>query len=184
MVTAISEQAVVTDWPTRLLLTGATLAVILLALLLLRRGWRRRAKRQEWAPLPEFTQSPSLAKAVTGKYIGTVRAGDWLDRIVAGGAMARSTLTPTEAGLVLDREGEPILFLPAAQIEAVETAPGMLQKVFGGHGIVAITWTWGQSKVVTGIWFADPADQKLVIDWIEDYVVEPPEAPAQGEGSQ
>ena len=149
MVTAISEQAVVTDWPTRLLLTGATLAVIVLALLLLRRGWRRRAKRQEWAPLPEVTQSPSLANAVTG-----------------------------------NRDGEPILFLPAAQLEAVETAPGMLQKVFGGHGIVAITWTWGQSKVVTGIWFADPADQKLVIDWIEDYLVKPPEAPAQGEGSQ
>ena len=73
MVTAISEQAVVTDWPTRLLLTGATLAVIVLALLLLRRGWRRRANRQEWAPLPEVIQSPSLATAVTGKYIGTVR---------------------------------------------------------------------------------------------------------------
>ncbi len=183
MVTALSEQAVVTDWPTRLLLTGATALVIVLALLLLRRGWRRRGNRQEWAPLPEVIQSSALADAISGKYIGTVRAGDWLDRIVAGGAMARSAVSPTKAGLLLDREGEPALLIPAAKIEAVETAPGMLQKVFGGHGIVAVTWIWGQSKVVTGIWFADPADQQSVIGWIDDYVGKPPEAPVQREDS-
>ncbi len=183
MVKALSEQAAVTDWPLRLLLTAATVAVIVLALLALRRGWRRRAHRQQWPALPPVPAPASATRSITGKYIGTVSRGDWLDRIVAGGAMARADVSTTAEGLLLDREGEEPLFVPAADLVDVGTAPGMLQKVFGRHGVLTVTWRWGGADVVSGIWFADPADQATVADWVRGLMDMEPEETATREGS-
>lgn len=163
---ALSEQAAVTDWPLRLLLTAATAAVIAVALLGLRRGWRRRGQRQQWPalpPIPPLTPGPTI----TGKYMGTVRAGDWLERIVAGGTVARAEVSAADEGLLLDRQGEPPLFLPAAALREVATAPGMVTKVVGRHGILAVGWRWGTEDVVSGIWFANPSDQHAVRGWVE-----------------
>lgn len=170
MVKGLSEQAAVTDWPLRLLLTAATAAVIVLALLQLRRGWRNRGRRQNWAGLPAVPAEPATAAGVTGKYVGTVRAGDWLDRVVAGGPMARSLVAPTATGLLLQRDGEEPLFLPGTDIEAVGTAPGMLQKVFGRHGVLTINWNWAGRPVVSGIWFPDPQDQRTAAQWVRGFV--------------
>ena len=174
MVMELSEQAQVTNWPLRLLLTGATLVVILLALALLRRGWRSRRRRQGFALPPDAASAKPLRSGITGKYIGTVRAGDWLDRIVAGGAMARVEVSPTAAGLLLDREGEAPLLVPGADLREVGSTPGMLQKFYGKHGILTITWQWGDTEVVSGIWFADPQDHLVVQGWASDMLASVP----------
>jgi len=170
MVKALSEQAAVTDWPLRLLLTAATAAVIVLALVQLRRGWRNRARRQDWAGLPAVPAETVTAVGVVGKYVGTVRAGDWLDRVVAGGPMARSLVAPTATGLLLDRDGEQPLFIPGSDIAEVGTAPGMLQKVFGRHGVLTVSWNWAGHAVVSGVWFPDPHDQRTAMGWVQGFI--------------
>ena len=168
----LSEQAQVTNWPVRLLLTGATLGVILLMLALLLRGWRSRRSRQNWALPPDPVGTQPLQPGVTGKYIGTVRAGDWLDRIVAGGTMAQVVVSPTSGGLLVDRQGEAPFLLPKADIREVGTTPGMLQKFYGKHGILTITWNWDDTDVVSGIWFSDPHDHQQVRNWVSDMLAQ------------
>jgi hypothetical protein len=159
----ISEQAAVTDWPTRIALTLATLLVIAGALWLLRLGWIRRARRQQWADaLPRVPATGQDPGAVAGKYLGTVTAGDWTDRIVAAGGMARSWISVSDAGVRLQRQGEPDLFIATAALRELGTTPGFLQKVFGRHGVLTITWRWSDRDVVSGIWYPAAADQQRV----------------------
>lgn len=177
MIRALSEQASVSQWPLRILLTVLTLAVIVLALLALRAGWRRRGRRQAWPDPPatphEGDWAADPARSVTGKYIGTVTAGDWNDRIIAGGGMARTVVTRSRDGLQLDRQGEPPLWIPGETITDVTTSPGLLQKVFGRHGVLLVTWTWGGRAVSSGIWFPAAADQSTVRGWAESFLVAP-----------
>ena len=82
----------VTAWPERLALTVVMIVVILLAVLGMWWGWRARARRQsDLVAPPEFTGEVGTLLAVSeGRYLGTCRAGDWLDRIVAHGLGAPS----------------------------------------------------------------------------------------------
>ena len=58
--------------------------------------------------------------------------------------------------------------MPSKAIRDVGTTPGMLQKFYGKHGILAITWQWDGIDVVSGIWFADYQDHRTVRDWASD----------------
>ena len=166
----ISEQAAVTDLPTRVGLTIATALVIAGLLYGLRVGWRHRAQRQTWAKQPPTLELSSddaqQAGGVQGKYMGTVTAGNWTDRVVAGGGMSRCWATVDDTGLLLRRQGQAPLFIEVAQLRAVGTAPGILQKVFGRHGVLMVTWLWNDQMVTSGIWYPDVNDQHVVRDLI------------------
>lgn len=168
---AITDQAAVTNWPLRLALVGATAAVIALVLWALRRGWLARAARQQMT-LPDTGAAAGLAgePAVTGKYVGTTSEGHTLDRLVAAGAVARAQVHVGAAGVLLDRDGAGPLVIPASAIDRVDTTPGMLQRYFGKHGVLAIHWRWAGRDVTSGVWFTAAADQALVRGRIEQLV--------------
>ncbi|MDP4013411.1 MAG: hypothetical protein U0990_12150 [Candidatus Nanopelagicales bacterium] len=157
-----SEQASLGQWATRVIMTLIVLAIIALALYGMRHGWRARARRQSELPaLP--AGGPSTGRAeVIGTYVGTVRAGDWLDRIVAAGGPARAAISVGPDGVEIRRSGEDSLVIGADRLVEVGTAPGLLQKVYGRHGVLLITWMWGDQMVSSGLWFSDPSDQRLV----------------------
>lgn len=141
----------------RVLLTVGLVLIILLAAYGLLVGWRHRAARQ--SAFPELPVAPhdvgdELTEPIDGLYVSTTVAGRWQDRIVARGLGRRAAATVHlyTAGIVIDRVGESALFLPAADVRAVGTAPGIAGKVMGmPDGILVLTWSLAGSDLDSGV---------------------------------
>ena len=158
----LGEQAAVTQWPLRILLVLLTLAVIVAALYGLRRGWVNRGARQGVALLavpPSVAATVEHGEGVSGSYIGTTVRGRPLERMVAAGTRAQAEVVVGDFGVAVIKQGDPTLYIAAATITSVGTAAGMLQRHFGGHGLLKIDWEWDDHPVTTGLWFVDAADQ-------------------------
>jgi hypothetical protein len=140
---------------TRLLLVLICVALVVLALAGMRRGWRNRLRRQaELAPLPAVPElGELLAPALAGLYVGTAFSSSWQDRVVhAGlGARADSTATLHPEGVLVDRTGAAPIFVPSDAIESVRLAPGLAGKVMGAGGLLVIRWRLGTAVLDTGI---------------------------------
>ncbi|MGH3451504.1 MAG: transporter [Haloechinothrix sp.] len=145
-------------------LTMVVLAVFLLAVWGMWRGWRRKAREQSvrYAPFPEVPEhlaDPERARGggprdvASGIYVATTRSGHWQDRIVTRGAGIRgpATLRRYTAGVVVDRDGAPSFFIPAESLVDARTARGMAGKVMGTEGLLVITWLLGDVAVDTGL---------------------------------
>jgi len=153
----------------RTLLTVLLVAVILAAGYGLLVGWRHRAERQ--ADLPELPGAPAsfgdeLAEPVAGLYVSTTTAGSWQDRVIAHGLgrRAAATVRLSAAGILIDRVGESQIFIPAADVLAVGTAPGIAGKVMAmPDGILVITWNLGGRSLDSGLRLEDLQSQA---DWI------------------
>lgn len=176
-----TEQGSLGSWPARVLMTLAVLAVIACAVLAMRRGWRSRAGRQSGLPVLPTSGPAPAGEHVLGKYLGTVRAGDWLDRIVAAGGPAQASVAVGSEGVIIERSGDDPIVIAADRLVEVGTAPGLLQKVYGRHGVLLITWRWGSELVSTGVWFTDPQDQRLVRVAIDGITARSPVAGATPE---
>jgi hypothetical protein len=141
----------------RTLLTVALIALIVLAAYGLLVGWRHRAGRQaDLAPLPAVPEDfgTELAEPLAGLYVSTTKAGSWQDRIVAHGLgrRAAATLRLSERGVLIERVGESDIFIPAMDLEAVDTAPGIAGKVMAmPDGILILTWKLSGVGLDTGL---------------------------------
>lgn len=165
-----TEQAAVTDWPMRILLVGIFLALIIAALYGMRRGWRGRIARQQNFPSP--THEPPAgwlaAGEVAGMYVGTVRAGDWLDRIAAHGlgVRSRAVLHWSLVGDVLqvwcEREGAPSLFIP--EVEAVGLGRGIAGTVRSTDSVWILRWNLGDEQVETGFRASQTSDHEALAE--------------------
>jgi hypothetical protein len=144
----------VTAWPERLALTLGMIVVIALAVLGMWWGWRARSRRQSDLAAPqEFTGEVGTLLAVSeGRYLGTCRAGDWLDRIVAHGlgAPSAAALNVIPAGMVLTREGAPDLFIPIESVDSVRADRALAGQVLERDGVIVIRWRLGDTLVDTG----------------------------------
>lgn len=162
----LTEQAPVTAWPERLVLTVLVLGVIGLAVWAMWRSWRRRIARQDWvqvAPMPALDALPD--ETFGARYVATVATEDWLDRIAAHdlGMPGRARVGLSPAGVLIAREGAADVFLPTELIEDVTTARGMAQEVYEQEGLVAITWRSGDRLVTTGLRMEGPDDHVAVV---------------------
>ncbi len=145
----------------RTLLTVLLVLVILLAAYGLLVGWRHRAARQ--SDFPELPVAPEhlgdeLTTPITGLYVSTTAAGRWQDRIVARGLGRRAAATVHlyTAGILIERVGENELFLPAAEVRAVGTAPGIAGKVMGmPDGVLVLTWELAGTGLDSGVRIGD-----------------------------
>lgn len=152
---ATAQSAPVTNWPVRLLLVALVLGVIALVLWGMRRGWRNRQQRQ--AHLPDPTAIPDAdateADRVTGVYLGSVSAGNWLDRIAAHGLGTRSRveISVRGDGIAVYRTGARSFFVPTADIVAVRRERGIAGKAFEKDAVVVLTWMLGDTALDTGI---------------------------------
>jgi hypothetical protein len=154
-----AESAPVTDWGPRLLLTVVVLAVIGLGIWGMRHGWRARAERQADIAAPAAPPAGADDGAgVAGQYVATTTAGDLLDRIVVHGLgnRGRADLYVHTEGVLVDRVGEPALWIPKESLRAVRLGSGQAQKAFEAGGLVLITWLLGDLEVDTGFRADDP----------------------------
>ncbi|MDQ1247423.1 MAG: hypothetical protein QG597_1793 [Actinomycetota bacterium] len=167
----------VTQWPQRLLLTAVMVVVVALAVYGMWRGWRNRAARQADVPelpsVPDAT-GPVLASA-EGRYVGTVRAGDWLDRIVARGlgAPGRAQVEVSAAGVLFDRDGAPEIFIPASMLTAVNSGKGVAGDVVEREGFAVVSWQLGEVALDTAFRADRAADQRAVMQAAAALVAQP-----------
>ncbi len=129
-------------------------ALLGLAYLGMWRGWKRRGRKHDLAPLVE---APSVAdlpepKLQSGaRYFGTTVSGDWLDRVVARGLGARSSCR-----ISLSAEGLDVIRLagsfriPVTALRGARHDQGIAGKVVPPHGVLVVTWQHGDLLLDTG----------------------------------
>ncbi len=146
--------AEVTDWPQRLGLTMAVVALIGAVLGLMRWGWVRRGRRQnDIGPLPAVPRLPGApgevapgsavdVTEVSARYLGATRSGDWLDRIVVRGLGVPSAaeITVGVKGVWILRSGAPDIFAAAADVGGARHDRGIAGRVLETDGVLVITW--------------------------------------------
>jgi hypothetical protein len=153
----------------RVLLTLATFAFAGGCYLLMLKGWRSRQRRQAdlpAPPAPPAVAAPAVLAPVSGVYVGTTSAADWLDRIAVHGLSDRSTarLTVATDGVHVDRAPLPELYLPYAAVEQVALGDALAGKVMGRDGLVLLTWRLGERSLTSGFRADDHADHARLVD--------------------
>lgn len=163
-----TSSAPVTDWGPRVALSLTVVAVILLGTWGMRRGWRARAARQADIPAPAAgppgsgppASGPpaSVGDGVPGMYVATTRAGDLLDRVVVHGLgnRGRAELVVRTDGVLVDRVGEPPLWIPRESLRDVRLGSGQAQKAYEAGGLILISWQLGEHHLDTGFRADDP----------------------------
>ena len=158
-------------WPERLLLTAIVIAGIACCLLLMRWGWVRRGRRQgDVARLPAVPPVPvaRLATDVTdveARYLGSTRAGDWLDRVVVYGlgvpsaalVSVRGAVDAPARGVWVKRRGAPDIFVAADDVRGARHDRAAAGRAYEAEGVLVITWCHQQDAIDLGLRVRDPA---------------------------
>jgi MYXO-CTERM domain-containing protein len=118
------------------------LALLVLALLGMAWSWRRRKRRQGAISIPAVPADLGATRFETeGLLVATTFAGRPLDRVVVGGLgfRAQSTLTVTDAGVLVDRAGGAPFLIPAKG--AAGTASWALDRGVERDGLTVLGWS-------------------------------------------
>lgn len=165
------HSAPVTDIGARLLWVTALIVLIALAYWLMWRAWRARAARQ--ADLPELPGIPEalgepLAE-LTGRYLASTTAGDWLDRIAARdlGTRSLAELALTAQGVAVRRPAAADFFVPAGALRGARLDKGIAGKVVPEGGLLVITWQLGDRLIDSGFRSEHPAEHAAWVAAIE-----------------
>ncbi|MER5785833.1 hypothetical protein ABT104_29570 [Streptomyces mobaraensis] len=144
----------VTDWAARAGWVVGLLLFIALLYWLMREGWKWRGTLQgDLPPLPAVPEEPGPARlTLSGRYHGSTTAGQWLDRIVAGGlgTRSRAQLTLTDEGVSVLRPGATDFLIPAAAVRGARLDKGIAGKVLTEGGLLIITWQHGDRRIDSG----------------------------------
>lgn len=152
--------------------TIGLIALSVLILVAMRRGWLGRSTRTATAvgPLPVAPVSLGTARTapLESTYVGTTVAGEWLERVTGQGLGVRAagTVQLFDAGVVVVRQGAPDVYIPLEQLEAVRRDRGVAGKVADPQRLVVLTWRLAVA-VDTGIVLRHPADATELVTAVE-----------------
>lgn len=149
--------------------------VVLLALLGMLAGWRRRGRVQAELELPTGAVAGSPRLAVRGQYLGTTFAGRPLERVVAGGLAhrARAEITVTDSGVEVARDGAPPLALPAAALTGAGSATWTIDRAVEPGGLTVLGWSLrrdGEPVPVESAFRLDGGDRDALVDAVRALV--------------
>ncbi|MFW0108772.1 hypothetical protein ACN08Z_06575 [Rothia sp. P7181] len=148
--------------------TLVCIGVVVLACLLMWRGWSARKRRQSelgpLAPVPERYDELPPDAVVSGTYIVTTLLGDWLARVAVHtlGVKSRAELFIFDEGLVLAREGAQHLWIPYRDVIAVRQESGINGKFVEKDGLLIISWMLNSTAVDTGFRLLHPQEQENI----------------------
>ncbi len=123
------------------------LALFALVLWGMYRAWTKAAARQAESigDLPSVPADcgAQLTEPATGMYLGTTFAPSWLSRVKTGdlGFRATAEMTRFERGILLERSGAAVLWIPHDAIASVRAERGHAGKVMTEDGVLVIRWT-------------------------------------------
>lgn len=130
-------------------------ALLLLLLWLMVLGWRRKQRRQSGLPVPAAVPESVGAElaATRAFYVATTLAGQPLERIVVAGLgyRAKAQLVVFERGISLAIPGQDAIFIPAADIRAVEKATWAIDRAVEPGGMVLVRWSLGAADSATDV---------------------------------
>ena len=155
----------------RVALTLGTLLFAVAVYALMLKGWRGRQRRQADLPAPAAppaVRGRVVVGATPGLFVGTVVAGDWLDRVAVHRLSDRSTceVVLTVDGLHVDRESLPELYLPLTEVVSAEVGDKLAGKVMGAGGLLLVTWRLGERTLTSGIRADDHTQHRRLADAI------------------
>ncbi|MEN2740978.1 hypothetical protein ABCS02_24605 [Microbacterium sp. X-17] len=118
------------------------IAVVLLGLMLW--GWIRRIRRDRGAKAP-FGSAPAEAAVrgtFPGLYVATTAHGAALERLAIGGLAyrAQALVTVTDAGILLELQGQGPIFIDAARVESAAQATVAIDRVVERDGLARVSW--------------------------------------------
>ncbi|MBX4167507.1 transporter [Rhodococcus sp. DMU2021] len=160
----------------RVLITVGFLALWVVLVLLMWKGWKGRARRQQDVvgelPTVPAELGERLVEPTTGLYVGSTLAPSWQDRIAVGdlGHRANAELTRYRSGALLERDGASPIWIPQDSIRAIRTERGLAGKVMSQDGVLVIRWQLpsgtevdtgfrGDDKSIYPLWTSGP-DEK------------------------
>ncbi|GIG29111.1 hypothetical protein [Cellulomonas marina] len=162
---------------TRAVVAVALLLLALLALRMMRAGWKARAARTAALGIDPVAPPADLGAVrvppVPAVYVSTTRAEEWLERVVAHGLGVRSPaeVSVHDAGVLVERRGAPDLFLPRGRLTAVGAGPAIAGKAVGGDGLLLLDWRGDDTGVApllrSGLRLRRRADQSTVVAAVE-----------------
>lgn len=159
-----------------------TLALIVVALVLIWVGWRNRLRRQaDVEPLPAVpAELGGPIAAAEGQYVASTTAGDWLDRIAVHqlGLRTNSHLSVHREGVLFDRSGAGPVFIPADSLTGVRQESGMAGKFVEKDGLLVISWMLGAKELDTGFRPRRAEDKALLLTTLKDLISAAPQAEA------
>lgn len=121
-----------------------TVIVVLALMALLAWAWRRRARRDSplGAPLGTTPDGAVVAASFPVLYVATTRHDDPLERLAIRhlGFRARGALSVSDAGLGLELDGAPSMFLPLTRLAAVDQATVAIDRVVESGGLTRVVW--------------------------------------------
>lgn len=130
------------------------LIVVAVAVLLIGAGvlaWRRRTRRDSGlaAPVGEIPAGARTTASFPILYVATTVRDEPLERLAIGGLgfRSRGEVTVTTDGVALDLTGQPRMFLPLAEIDAVDRATVAIDRVVERGGLVRLSWRAGATPV-------------------------------------
>lgn len=173
---------------------GALLVILAVVVVLIGLGvvaWRRRARRDSGfvAPVGEIPSGAEATSTASGFYVATTRHDEPLERLAIAGLAFRSrvVVTVTDCGVGLALAGSAPLFLPVAQIAAVDLARVAIDRVVEPGGLVRLTWsaarTGGGSELVDTFLRPQDASARALADAIAA-TLPAPSAPAEASASK
>ena len=161
-----AQSAPVTNVGLRTVLTLLVIAVILLSVYGMLRGWRKK-NRTGLAPIQ--TAVPSGANAITPKvaarFAGTTSAGNWLDRITNDelGTPRGIDFQVFDQGIFFTDSQDFNLWVNKDQISKVRTDRGIAGDVVEKDGMLIFTWQLGETLLDTGVRVSRHADHELIV---------------------
>ncbi|MDK1473385.1 hypothetical protein QNO07_08110 [Streptomyces sp. 549] len=162
----------VTDWAARIGWVVGLLLFIALLYWLMREGWKWRGTLQGGLPEPAAPGDGTAEPLLTGegRYHGSTRAGQWLDRIVAHGLGTRSrvSLTLTADGLTVLRPGARDYFVPVADLCGARLDTGIAGKVLTQGGLLVVVWQLGDTRIDSGFRLDRSADHGAWVAAVEE----------------
>ena len=151
--------------------TTIVISIIVLALVGMILGWRARKTRQSHLPrlaaVPVTIGEPLFTATLF--YVATTIADDPLNRVAVSGLgfRARAVVTVWPQGIELDLVGQDAGFIPAADIIRVARATWTIDRVVERDGLVALTWTLGDTAVDSYLRVVEPESPVALIAAIE-----------------
>ncbi|MBS9372476.1 PH-like domain-containing protein [Rhodococcus sp. B50] len=130
----------------RFLLTVGFLALWVVLVLLMWKGWKGRVRRQQDVvgelPTVPAELGERLVEPSTGLYVGSTLAPSWQDRVAVGdlGHRANAELSRYRSGALLERDGASPIWIPQDSIRAIRTERGLAGKVMSKDGVLVIRW--------------------------------------------
>jgi len=148
-----AASAPVTNIPQRAVLVVIFIAVIALAVFMMRRAWLAKLETQaEIAEPLAIPENFAATHRVEGRYLASSAASAWLTRITVHqlGVPSRATLLWSDAGVVVERPSSRSFFIPRVDLVAVRPDRAIAGRAFEKDGIAVLTWKLGDIFVDSG----------------------------------